>query len=639
MPKLTAVLTILAGLLVPGAAWAQANAPEPHGPVPSPAQKRWHEIEFFGLICYGPNTHTGQTWGYGDVDPAVVNPPDLDTDQWAKTAHDGGMRGLILVAKHHDGFCLWPSKTTKYTIAAAPWKDGKGDILGDLAASCKKFGLKLGVYISPWDRNHAEYGREGYIKDFHEQWREVLEYDDDIFEFWLDGANGGTGYYGGAREKRSIPHDYYQEEKIVEICQAKHPLSVFFNISRKKDGVRWIGNERGTVPEQHWCRYPSKMPPGKNKDLKGTGSKTGDIWLPAEADTPFQPGWYWSKKRGDKNFKWLLDTWYGTVGRGAVFNLGVGPNDQGLMTSATVEALKQLKAHVDRVFAVNLVAGAAVTADNVRGKADAFVPARALDDTTDTYWATDDGVGRAVLTVDFGKPTAFDHLMMQEPIQLGQRIHGFTLEQEQGGAWKAVTRGTTVGYKKIMKFAPVTATRVRVTLETDAPCVTLATFGLYDGSGSAEQAPSKTADAPKATGTSLRVLSSPPPAAGRKPAAMVDGDPKSWWAPTAADAPLEIVIDLGTARAIPGFFYTKVEGAEENQNPAFEYAFHVSADGKAWGKPVDEGEFSNIEADEDARRDVHFDAPVTGRYVKFTIRSCTGDLPAGIAELGVLGGK
>ncbi len=193
----------------------RVDPPAPYGPVPTENQVRWHEMEYYGLVCYGLNTYTRQEWGYGDVDPTVFNPSNLDTDQWARVAKDAGMKGLILVAKHHDGFCLWPSKTTEYTIAATPWQGGKGDVLGDLAKSCNKYGLKLGIYISPWDRNHSEYGKQSYVDAYHEQWKEVLDYSDDIWECWFDGANGGTGYYGGARETRTITKTVLRQSSTV----------------------------------------------------------------------------------------------------------------------------------------------------------------------------------------------------------------------------------------------------------------------------------------------------------------------------------------------------------------------------------------------------------------------------------------
>lgn len=235
------ILTITS--LIGSSLITNAAPPKAYGPVPTANQLKWHEMEYYGLVCYGLNTYTGQEWGYGDRSTKLFDPSHLDTDQWARVAQESGMKGLILVAKHHDGFCLWPSKTTKYTVADTPWKNGKGDVMGDLSKSCKKYGLKLGVYVSPWDRNHAGYGKADYLKDYHEQWREVLTNYGDIFEVWFDGANGGTGYYGGARENRSIPKDYYQFDKIFKLIKKKQPQAIFFGGEFETDGVRWVGNE------------------------------------------------------------------------------------------------------------------------------------------------------------------------------------------------------------------------------------------------------------------------------------------------------------------------------------------------------------------------------------------------------------
>ncbi len=463
-----------------GNALADDPAPEPYGPVPTENQLRWHAMEYYGLIHYGPNTYTGNTWGYGDTDPSVFNPPNLDTDQWARAAKEGGMKGLVMVAKHHDGFCLWPSKTTKYTIAASPWKGGKGDLIADLVKSCKKFDLRIGIYISPWDRNHAEYAREQYVKDFHEQWNEILDYDDDIFEIWLDGANGGTGWYGGAKERRTIPKDYYQFEKLFKLCKAKQPKAVFFNMPYRIDAVRWIGNEAGKAAETHWSRFGfAEIEKGGKEARKRlpSGMKEGDIWMPAEADTSIHSGWFWAAKRKEHDLNWLRSVYYTSIGRGATLSLGLAPTKEGLLSKSCVATMKKLKEYLDGVFDVNHAASATVTADNVRV---GFAPDRVQDGETSTYWATKDGVKKAVLAIDFGKSVTFNHLVLQEHIALGQRVHAFHLEaQGEDGGWKSVAKGTTIGYKRVMKFSDCTAKKARVTLETDAPCLTLSTLGLY----------------------------------------------------------------------------------------------------------------------------------------------------------------
>ncbi|MCP4456272.1 MAG: alpha-L-fucosidase, partial [Planctomycetes bacterium] len=272
MMNRTVLFVLLTGMMGSCGAGEMVSVPEPHGAVPTANQLAWHEMEYYGLVCYGLNTYTGQEWGYGDVSTDVFKPTDLNTDQWARVAKAAGMTGLILVAKHHDGFCLWPSKTTEYTIAATSWRHGKGDVLGDLSKSCQKYGLKLGVYISPWDRNHAEYGRERYVDDYHEQWREVLTHYGDVFEVWFDGANGGTGYYGGARERRSIPKDYYQFDKVFDLIKGLQPRAVFFGGSGI-DAIRWVGNEAGIAGETNWSTFD--MSNTSNRQTRELGVKGG----------------------------------------------------------------------------------------------------------------------------------------------------------------------------------------------------------------------------------------------------------------------------------------------------------------------------------------------------------------------------
>jgi len=368
-------------------------------------------------------------------------------------------------------------------VAATTWKDGKGDVLGDLAESCRKYGLKLGVYISPWDRNHPEYGREAYIEDFFEQWRETLTNYGEVFEVWFDGANGGTGYYGGARESRSIDKDYYRFPEVFRLIKGLQPQAIFFGHIRgvTTDTARWVGNESGYAGETHWHRFAYDRA-GDDRGKLETGLEDGAHWMPAEADTTllWPKAWYYHTGTKPRTLRQLLDVYYATVGRGATFNLGIAIAPDGRITPADERAMLALRAPLDREFAEDLAAGATVVADNVRGGDSAFSPKNCIDGDTDTYWATDDGVGRATLTLEFGTPTRFNRLMLQERIALGQRIRAFRLEAEVGGEWREATSGTTVGYKRLARFETVEASRVRLTLETDAPCLTLSRIGLYN---------------------------------------------------------------------------------------------------------------------------------------------------------------
>ncbi|MCK5834839.1 MAG: alpha-L-fucosidase, partial [Lentisphaeria bacterium] len=450
---ITASLLISSCLL-----YAKSAPPSPYGPVPSKHQLDWHKQEYYGLVCFGLNTYTGQEWGYGNQPTSLFNPSNLDTDQWARVSKKAGLKGLILVAKHHDGFCLWPSKTTKYTVAASPWKDGKGDVLRDLSDSCKKYGLKLGVYISPWDRNHAEYGREQYVKDYHEQWREVLTGYGDIFEVWFDGANGGSGYYGGANESRSISKDYYRYDEVFNLIKSKQPQAVFFG-GVGEDAVRWVGNESGYANKTNWCALHTAKT--GNVQILMRGQKDGKVWVPAEADTTIlQPKkWYYNPSSAPRNLTDFTNLFYTSIGRNASLNLGLSIGPDGLIPDRDVKAMLAAKKHLDKVFKKELAVKSSASASDVRGKE--FSAQNVLKASDQKYWATKDGVQEASLTLSFDKSVTFNRVLLQEYIALGQRIHKFTVEVENEGVWRQVASETTIGYKRILRIETATGQKVR----------------------------------------------------------------------------------------------------------------------------------------------------------------------------------
>ncbi|MCF7957227.1 MAG: alpha-L-fucosidase [Phycisphaerae bacterium] len=690
------LLVVMAGSYVSG---ETVSAPEPYGVVPTAHQLTWHEMEYYGLIHYGLNTYTGQEWGYGDVSPDVFKPTDLNTDQWARAARAGGMAGLILVAKHHDGFCLWPSKTTEYTIAATSWKDGKGDVLGDLSRSCKKYGLKLGVYISPWDRNHAEYGRDQYIKDYHEQWREVLTHYGPVFEVWFDGANGGTGYYGGARQRRSISKDYYQFDKVFKLIKSLQPQAVFFNGS-DVDGVRWVGNETGVAGETNWSTF--NLNETSDQKIRPTGIKGGKFWLPAEADTTilYPKKWFYRKNSRPRTLKQFTDLYYTTIGRNASFNLGLSPGPDGRIPERDVQAMLAQKKQLDRELAVNLVRGVTIVASEFRESAPAYSPGQCIDGTTKTYWATSDGINEASLTMDFGKEVAFNRLLLQEYIALGQRVDEFTLEVQQAGKWQKVVGGTTIGYKRILRLNPVTTSKARLTLKTDAPCLTLSHIGLYNApiimtepvmhSGREGMVSIHASDGAvvfyavgeKSSAADFNRYSGPfdlgkgghvsayalDPVTGWKSDVvsklfgiakvnwkitgcscshegdasverLIDGDDHTMWRTDGKEGrqppPQWVTIDLGETINISGFTCMP-RGDGSFVGLVDRYEFYLSHDGTHWGSPVSQGEFSNIQ-NNPIEQVIRLSTPQKARFVKF---NATHALEANdcvvVCELGIV---
>lgn len=459
-----------------------AEPPAPFGPLPSQRQLRWHEMEYYGFIHFTVNTFTDKEWGYGDEDPKIFNPTDLDPRQWAEVAKQAGMTGLIITAKHHDGFCLWPSKYTEHSVKNSPWKDGKGDVVGELAAACKANGLRMGVYLSPWDRNHAEYGTPKYIEYYRNQMRELLTNYGDIFEVWFDGANGGDGYYGGARETRRIDNrTYYDWPNTWSIVRKLQPMAVMFS-----DGgpdVRWVGNESGTGSETNWAmlRRDEFAPGLADRNGLAHGQPDGTHWLPAEVDVSIRPGWFYHAAQDEKvkSVEKLLEIYYSSVGNGCNLLLNIPPDRRGRFHEIDCERLMGLRKVLDATFDKDLAKGKPATASNTRGNDPRFAAAKLTDGDRNTYWAADDEVRTAELVVELGKPTALNRVRMQEHIVLGQRIESFAVDARVKGAWQEIGTGTTIGPRRILCTPTVTADAVRLRVTGSRACPTLSTLEVY----------------------------------------------------------------------------------------------------------------------------------------------------------------
>ena len=458
------------------------NVPLPYGAVPSERQLKWHQLKYYAFIHFGPNTFTDAEWGYGDSSPSVFNPTELDCRQWAKTAKDAGMDGIVITAKHHDGFCLWPTKTTEHSVKNSSWKDGKGDVIKGLREACDEYGLKLGIYLSPWDRNHKTYASPAYIDIYREQLRELLTNYGEIFEFWADGANGGDGYYGGAREVRRIDNvTYYDWPNSHKIVRELQPDAVMFS-----DGgpdVRWIGNENGYAGDPNWStiRKGSFYPGigGVNDQLR-TGHEDGDQWLPAEVNTSIRPGWFYhvDEDKAVKPLNRLIDNWYHSVGMNGNFILNVPPDSRGLFHENDVARLQELKQYLDAAFANNYAEGAEATATNVRDGSFHYQADKAIDGDPETYWATDDNVKAASLEIDFGKETEINGLLIREYIRLGQRVKGFTIEVLINGDYTEVSSGITVGNRRLVKFVTVKTAKLKINFTAKA-CLVISDIEVY----------------------------------------------------------------------------------------------------------------------------------------------------------------
>ena len=542
MKRLSAAF--IAWLLVTGMAYSQqtaqsVNSLSPCGPVPTENQLWWQDLEMYAFIHYSMNTYTDQEWGFGNEDLQLFNPSDLDCRQWARVCKQAGMRGIIFTAKHHCGFCMWPSQYTEYSVKNTPWKQGKGDVVRELADACREEGLKFAVYLSPWDRNHPEYGRKEYVTYFRNQLRELLTNYGDIFEVWFDGANGGDGWYGGANETRTIDRTtYYEWPETYRMIRLLQPHCLIWNDGSDRGDLRWVGTEAGNVGETNWSLL--------NKDGEVTwnmlhyGLEDGDSWVPGETNTSIRPGWFYHETENAhvKSLSKLMDTYFKSVGRNStlLLNFPIAPNGR----IHPIDSLRGIAFNkmIHEVFKTDL-------ADN----------AKKHTKNNETI-------------IDFGKPTAFNRFVAEEDIRYGQRVKKFSLEAEINGKWQPlkdalVEQGdglTTIGHRRIICFPTVNATRIRLTI-LDAKCQpVIKRTSVY-------LAPELTADIPDS------------------------GEKRSSNLHFFFRSPKQMMIDWDTEQTITAFRYLPPQNTKEGM--VTHYSLWASTDWSNWTK-VASGEFSNI---------------------------------------------
>jgi alpha-L-fucosidase len=670
---------------------AQTNSPKPFGPVPSENQIRWQEMEYYSFLHFSLNTFTDQEWGNGDEDVRLFNPKDLDCRQWARICKEAGMKGIIMVVKHHCGFCLWPSKYTEFSVKNSPWKDGKGDVVRELADACKEYGLKLGIYLSPWDRNSADYGKPEYITYFRNQLTELLTNYGPIFEVWFDGANGGSGYYGGANETRRIDRKtYYDWQNTYKLIRKLQPNILIWNDGGDRGDLRWVGTEAGYVGETNWSllNATGDVP----TEMLRFGVENGDSWVPGEVNTSIRPGWFYHTYEDNrvKSLPQLMNTYYSSIGRNGTLLLNFPIDTRGLIHENDEKAVLQFAASVKETFAVNLALKTKVTASNVRGNSNEFNADKAIDGNKDSYWATDDNITNASLTIDFGKPTTFNRFLAQEYIRLGQRVKAFMVEALVDGNWKEVAKATTIGYKRILLFPTVKATRVRFTITDSKSCPVISNVGIYyapqiltapsivrnktgeititpvenesivyytlDGTIPSLKSQKYTGPFQTVGKLEVKAIANDPVSGKSSPATqekfdiprkdwklagieseaayrILDGNPAtSWHQNRDLKMPIDLVIDLGAEQNLCGFSYlpdqTRATGYISN------YQFYVSEDNSDW-KMVDEGEFANI--NNNPLVQIKKFAVVKARYIRLrALKNTRGNDDVGYAEIGVI---
>ena len=512
---------------------------EPCGPVPNENQLRWQAMEMYAFIHYSLNTYTDQEWGFGNEDPKLFNPSDLDCRQWARVCKQAGMKGIIFTAKHHCGFCMWPSKYTEYSVKNTPWKNGRGDVVRELADACREEGLEFAVYLSPWDRNHPEYGRPEYVTYFRNQLRELLTQYGEIFEVWFDGANGGDGWYGGANETRKIDRTtYYQWPETYKMIRELQPRCLIWNDGSDRGDLRWVGTEAGSVGETNWSllNHEGEV----TWPMLHYGLENGDSWVPGETNTSIRPGWFYHEAENEhvKSLSKLMETYYKSVGRNSclLLNFPVAPNGR-IHPNDSLCGIA-FKKMIDEVFKEDLTRKAKIKTQ-----------------------------GNMTL-IEFKKPTSLNRFVAEEDIRYGQRVKKFTLEAFVDGAWQPlkdelVENGdglTTIGHRRIICFPMVKATKLRFTVTGTKAEPLIKKLGVY-------LAPALTADIPNS------------------------GEKKSSDLHIFFSSPRQMMIDWNTEQTITSFRYLPPQ--ETREGTITHYTLWGSTDWNNWTK-LASGEFSNI---------------------------------------------
>lgn len=600
--------------------------PEPILPVPEPKQVEWQQMETYAFIHFGLNTFNDREWGYGDTDPKTFNPTNLDCEQWAQTLVKAGMKGVILTAKHHDGFCLWPFEGTDYSVKNSPWKNGKGNVVKELSEACKKYGLKFAVYLSPWDRHQANYGTPEYLPYFYAQLHDLLTNYGPVFEVWFDGANGGDGWYGGAKDIRTIDRkNYYNYPRIYEMLDSIQPQAIIF--SDGGPGCRWVGNEKGFAGATNWSFLrKGEVHPGYDKSYElQYGHPDGNQWVPAECDVSIRPGWFYHPEEDDrvKSPDQLVDLYYRSVGHNATLLLNFPVDRRGLIHP--VDSANAVRFHemIQQQLKTNLVAGMTPKVSNERGGD--FVASALTDDNFDTYWATEDGVTTADIEFSFDTPTRMNRMMLQEYIPLGQRVKAFVVEYLDKDTWLPVKLNeetTTIGYKRLLRFETVETKGIRIRITDARGPLCLSNVGVYDAGNVSDSFVEKVEDIESVPYLLPDVKAEEAAKASDKQAqtiCFVEGD--------------RLLIDLQEERMVSSLHFLPDQG-EPNKGLIANYEIRVGTSKEAVNQLVKAGEFSNIQ-NNPVMQSVFF-TPVKARYIELkATRMIRAGEPMGFAELGV----
>ena len=532
--------------------------------VPTPQQVVWQQMELTAFLHFSINAFTGREWGDGKEDPNLFNPTELDAEQWVSNLKEAGFKMVILTAKHHDGFCLWPTATTKHSVASSSWKNGQGDVVKELRKACKKYSMRFGVYLSPWDRNAECYGDSPrYNEFFIRQLTELLTNYGEVHEVWFDGANGE-----GPNGKKQV----YAWDTVYETLNRLHPNAV---MAMMGDDIRWVGNESGLGSETEWST--TVLTPGiyarsdKNNEKLGINGQSNDIgsrkmlekatelfWYPSEVDVSIRPGWFYHKEEDNKvkSLKHLADIYFQSVGYNSVLLLNIPPDRRGLIHEADVQRLHEFAAYRKQVFADNYVK---------KGK---------------KYWNTASG-NEKIYQLKSG--SEINVVMLQEDITKGQRIEAFTVEALTDNSWKEVAKGTTVGYKRLLRFPTIKADQLRIKILNSRLNANISQVAAYYAV----------------------------PIQEGKQEENWNQLPRSGWK-VISTKPL--MIDLQKKVTISAFTYAPLN-AKAKTTMAFRYKFYISLDGKSWKEIPTNGEFSNI-MHNPLPQTVYFNQKVQARFIR-----------------------
>lgn len=658
-----------------------AQHPEPYGPVPTDQQVDWLRMEWYAFVHFSLNTFTNKEWGYGDESPELFNPGQFNARDIVSTFKEAGMTGMIYTAKHHDGWCAWPTSSTSHSIKKSPWKNGKGDVVKEFAEACADSGIKFGTYLSPWDRNCAEYGREAYRKVYYRQIQELLKNYGPVFEIWFDGANGGDGYYGGARERRNIgsADKYYDFEQVVRNIRRLQPDCIIWGAAQRGDAI-WGGSEKGFVKYPLW-------------------NARGDKWISLEGDTPINhAGWFWHPGQAGrvKTPEHLMNVYMSSVGRGANLILNVAPNRDGVLDAADVESLLSFGAARRQLLARDYALGA-----DTRSEADAFSKktgtAKLTDGDIESYWCPEEGAAQPSVEFKLRQEATFDVVRLREQIRLGQRVESFKVEAKVNGDWVTIVepgtpgeeesgldprggKGHTIG-NQVLRWLkePVTSNHLRLTITSSraVPCISefsllrmpammpkpevtrkgdmlhieqkegykvfFTTDGRTPTTESAEYTAPVRFESPgtvKAVYVDRKDGSTGPVATlnlgyaknewkSDEAGKAFDDDTDSYW--HHHSAPASFVVDMGKVQEVAAFSYLPRQD-RTTQAMTDQYKLELSTNGRNWNT-VAEGEFSNLRANPIELK-VHF-KPADARFFRFTARRALDGKGVTVAELNL----